>query len=156
MWYRCHEFFRYLEPLNFEEYEKWKQLPDFPDILREHEAEVVELSGLVPGMIVELVKLSKDHRSFKRISAKFRRENLEAMKRKHMEYIRSPHYKELEFRQFLYSLFLKKSSPTTDLADVDYIDRGLLIAMNDKTLRFYNSVARDILIQSFLDVFRFR
>eukprot|EP00871_Galdieria_phlegrea_P005216 jgi/Galph1/5696/GphlegSOOS_G4348.1 len=146
---------KYLDPLNMEEYEKWKQLPDYPDILREHEVEMMELSGLVPRMIARLVSLSKYFKSFEEISANFVDENFEQMKKRHKQYVRSlnPDSKP-EFHELLYSLFLDRSIPVTRLADGAYRDRGLLIATSEKKLRFYNSLARDILFKSFLDVFK--
>jgi hypothetical protein len=40
-----------------EEYVQWQAYSDYPDILRQYSSEVVELSGLVLRMIVELVSI---------------------------------------------------------------------------------------------------
>jgi len=49
----------------------------------------------------------------------------------------------------LYELFLGRETPAITLFDSAYRDLGLLLAMNDASLRFYNSIACDILFESF-------
>eukprot|EP00871_Galdieria_phlegrea_P000938 jgi/Galph1/1845/GphlegSOOS_G531.1 len=50
----------------------------------------------------------------------------------------------------LRALFLDKSAPHLSVAHGAYRDRGLLISMNDRSLKFYNSIARNILFSTFL------
>jgi hypothetical protein len=54
------------------------------------------------------------------------------------------------FRKLLEELFLGRSTPNITVADGGYRDCGLLITLNNKSLRFYNSIAGDILFSSFL------
>ncbi|KAK4525224.1 hypothetical protein GAYE_SCF09G3131 [Galdieria yellowstonensis] len=49
----------------------------------------------------------------------------------------------------LYGLFLSNENPRRILCESSYLDRGLLIPVNCFYLRFYNSIACDILFQTF-------
>ncbi|KAK4526111.1 hypothetical protein GAYE_SCF20G4024 [Galdieria yellowstonensis] len=49
----------------------------------------------------------------------------------------------------LHGLFLGNETPRSILCESSYLDRGLLIPVNCFYLRFYNSIARDILFQTF-------
>ncbi|GJQ14913.1 hypothetical protein GpartN1_g6704.t1 [Galdieria partita] len=145
---------QYLEPLSFKEFDLWQDLPDYPPILRQHSDEMVELTGLVPRMIAEMVNLAKDlpNASFQDLKRDFISECLPEMKKKHRTYVRSLKYEEDrdDFYSMLYDLFMDRKAPSVTLADGAYRDRGLLIVVNRSYLRFYNSIARDILLSSFL------
>ncbi|GJQ11518.1 hypothetical protein GpartN1_g3309.t1 [Galdieria partita] len=144
----------YLEPLSFKEFDLWEALPDYPSILRENSDEVVELTGLVPRMIVKIVALANDHpdASFEDLRVEFTAKVYCEMIRKHNDYLdglRSEEEKR-EFDSMLYKLFMDRTKPNITIADGAYISRGLLVVVSHIYLRFYNSVARDILLSSFL------
>jgi hypothetical protein len=144
---------RYVDPLSIEEYEEWIQLPEYPEILRQYSSQVVELSGLVPRMIAELVDIVRKNANatFQDIEKNFINEISPSMKKAHVGYLRSlDEYGKHTFNEMLSSLFLGRSTPNMTVADGGYRDRGLLITLNNKSLRFYNSIARDILFSSFL------
>jgi len=72
------------------------------------------------------------------------------MEKRHKEYVDSLKEEDKEtFYNMLYKLFLDRESPAITLFDRSYRDRGLLITLNDGSLHFYNSIARDILFESF-------
>ncbi|GJQ11067.1 hypothetical protein GpartN1_g2858.t1 [Galdieria partita] len=146
---------QYLEPLSFKEFDLWQDLPDYPSILRENSDIVVELTGLVPRMIAKMVRLAKDlpNASFQDLKTDFTSECLPGMKKKHRTYVRSLKYEEdrEDFYSMLYELFMDRKAPSVTLADGAYRGRGLLIVVNRSYLRFYNSIARDILLFSFLE-----
>ncbi|KAK4527020.1 hypothetical protein GAYE_SCF31G4941 [Galdieria yellowstonensis] len=114
---------QYVKPLSREEFEIWERLDDYPKIFRDNESTVVDLTGFVPGMIAELIG----------------------------EYVKSLTH-EVDKKQFydgLHKLFRGRETSAITLFDSAYRDRGLLIAMNDGSLQFYNSIACDILYESF-------
>ncbi|GJQ14721.1 hypothetical protein GpartN1_g6512.t1 [Galdieria partita] len=144
----------YLEPLSFKEFALWQDLPDYPPILRQHSDEMVELTGLVPRMIAKMFTLANHlpNASFQDLKRDFISECLPEMKKKHRTYVRRLKYEEDrdDFYSMLYDLFMDRKAPSVTLADGAYRDRGLLIVVNRSYLRFYNSIARDILLSSFL------
>ncbi|GJQ09909.1 hypothetical protein GpartN1_g1700.t1 [Galdieria partita] len=144
----------YLEPLSFKEFDLWQDLPDYPPILRQHTDEIVELTGLVPRMIAEMVFLANDRpdANFESLKIHFTSNLYSEMIRKHNVYLdglRSEREKS-DFDSMLYKLFMDRNKPNITVADGAYISRGLLVVVNRIYLRFYNSVARDILLSSFL------
>ncbi|GJQ13971.1 hypothetical protein GpartN1_g5762.t1 [Galdieria partita] len=145
----------YLEPLSFKEFDLWQDLPDYPPILRQHSDEMVELTGLVPRMIAKMVTLAKDlpDASFEYLQAELTSYLYSEMTRSHNDYLdglRSEREKRA-FDSMLYKLFMDRSKPNITVADGAYRDRGLLVVVSRIYLRFYNSVARDILLSSFLE-----
>ncbi|GJQ09464.1 hypothetical protein GpartN1_g1255.t1 [Galdieria partita] len=143
----------YLEPLSFKEFDLWEDLPDYPSILRENSDEVVEVTGLVPRMIAKMVALANDHpdASFEDLRVEFTAKVYCEMIRKHNDYLdglRSEEEKS-DFDSMLYKLFMDRTKPNITIADGAYISRGLLVVVDRIYLRFYNSVARDILLSSF-------
>jgi hypothetical protein len=73
------------------------------------------------------------------------------MEKVHSEYVNSltDESNKKKFYEMLYKIFLGSVTPTIRLSDGAYRDRGLLITMTDRSLRFYNSIARDILFETF-------
>ncbi|GJQ12170.1 hypothetical protein GpartN1_g3961.t1 [Galdieria partita] len=145
----------YLEPLSFKEFDLWQDLPDYPPILRQHSDEMVELTGLVPRMIAKMVTLAKDlpDASFEYLQAELTSYLYSEMTRSHNDYLdglRSEREKRA-FDSMLYKLFMDRSKPNITVADGAYRDRGLLVVVSRIYIRFYNSVARDILLSSFLE-----
>ncbi|GJQ09615.1 hypothetical protein GpartN1_g1406.t1 [Galdieria partita] len=145
----------YLEPLSFKEFDLWQDLPDYPRILRQHSDEMVELTGLVPRMIAKMVTLAKDlpDASFEYLQAELTSYLYSEMTRSHNDYLdglRSEREKRA-FDSMLYKLFMDRSKPNITIADGAYTSRGLLVVVSRIYLRFYNSVARDILLSSFLE-----
>ncbi|GJQ08210.1 hypothetical protein GpartN1_g1.t1 [Galdieria partita] len=145
----------YLEPLSFKEFDLWQDLPDYPPILRQHSDEMVELTGLVPRMIAKMVTLAKDlpDASFEYLQAELTSYLYSEMTRSHNDYLdglRSEREKRA-FDSMLYKLFMDRSKPNITIADGAYTSRGLLVVVSRIYLRFYNSVARDILLSSFLE-----
>ncbi|GJQ14409.1 hypothetical protein GpartN1_g6200.t1 [Galdieria partita] len=145
----------YLEPLSFKEFDLWQDLPDYPPILRQHSDEMVELTGLVPRMIAKMVTLAKDlpDASFEYLKAELTSYLYSEMTRSHNDYLdglRSEREKRA-FDSMLYKLFMDRNKPKFTVAEGAYRDRGLLVVVSRIYLRFYNSVARDILLSSFLE-----
>jgi len=141
-----------VEPLSLEEFAIWERLDDYPETLRDNESIVVDCTGFVPGMIAELIELSRSfpNLSFEELVSKFTKEVYNDMKKRHKEYVDSLKEEDKEtFYNMLYELFLGRETPAITLFDSAYRDRGLLITMNNGSLRFYNSIARDILFESF-------
>ncbi|KAK4524640.1 hypothetical protein GAYE_SCF05G2541 [Galdieria yellowstonensis] len=122
---------RYIEQLSKEEFKIWQALDDYPETFRDNESTAVDCTGFVPGMIAELIGMN--------------------MQIVHSEYVKSLTH-EVDKKQFydgLHKLFRGRETPAITLFDSAYRDRGLLIAMNDGSLQFYNSIACDILYESF-------
>ncbi|KAK4526498.1 hypothetical protein GAYE_SCF24G4414 [Galdieria yellowstonensis] len=143
---------RYIEPLSKEEFKIWQALDDYPETFRDNESTVVDLTGRVPRTIAELTELSRSfpNFSFEEMVAGFTKNAFGDMKKRHEEYVDSLTEKQKKaFYNMLYELFLGRETPAITLFDSAYRDRGLLIAMNNGSLRFHNSVARDILFESF-------
>ncbi|GJQ11733.1 hypothetical protein GpartN1_g3524.t1 [Galdieria partita] len=145
----------YLEPLSFKEFDLWQDLPDYPPILRQHSDEMVELTGLVPRMIAKMVNLAKTRpdANFESLKTRFTSNLYSEMTRSHNDYLdglRSEREKRA-FDSMLYKLFMDRNKPNITVADGAYRDRGLLVVVDEVYLRFYNSVARDILLSSFLE-----
>ncbi|KAK4522864.1 hypothetical protein GAYE_PCTG32G0754 [Galdieria yellowstonensis] len=144
---------RYIEQLSKEEFEIWERLDDYPKIFRDNESTVVDLTGFVPGMIAELIGMSRSfpNLSFEKVASRFYEECYADMQIVHSEYVKSLTH-EVDKKQFydgLHKLFRSRETPAITLFDSAYRDRGLLIAMNDGSLQFYNSIAFDILYESF-------
>eukprot|EP00871_Galdieria_phlegrea_P005303 jgi/Galph1/5774/GphlegSOOS_G4401.1 len=144
---------KYVEPLNSEEYHIWTSLQDYPSILRLNSPRVIELTGAVPRMIAKMVSLCQDSiTSFDKMESDFTEDVSLVMKRSHDKYVNSLESPSVEdsFSDMLRALFLDKSAPHLSVAHGAYRDRGLLISMNDRSLKFYNSIARNILFSTFL------
>ncbi|GJQ14723.1 hypothetical protein GpartN1_g6514.t1 [Galdieria partita] len=145
----------YLEPLGFKEFDLWEELPDYPSILRQHSDEIVELTGLVPIMIAKMVALANDHpdASFEDLRVEFTAKVYCEMMRRHNDYLDglSSEREKRNFDSMLYKLFMDRTKPNITIADGVYISRGLLVVVDRIYLRFYNSVARDILLSSFCE-----
>jgi len=142
----------YIEPLSKEEFEIWERLDDYPETFRDNESTVVDSTGRVPRMISELIERSRSfpNFSFEDMVAGFTKYAFGDMKKRHEEYVDSlTEEKKKAFYNMLYELFLGRETPAITLFDSAYRDRGLLLEMNNGSLRFYNSVARDILFESF-------
>ncbi|KAK4529003.1 hypothetical protein GAYE_SCF72G6953 [Galdieria yellowstonensis] len=144
---------QYVEPLSLEEFAIWERLDDYPETLRDNESIVVDCTGFVPGMIAELIGMSRSFPNliFGEVAARFYQECYADMQIVHSEYIKSLTH-EVSKKQFydgLHKLFRGRETPAITLFDSAYRDRGLLIAMNDGSLQFYNSIACDILYESF-------
>eukprot|EP00871_Galdieria_phlegrea_P003480 jgi/Galph1/4132/GphlegSOOS_G46.1 len=148
---------RYLEPLSLEEYNIWIALQDYPGILKRYAADVLEVTGAVPRMIAIMVSLAKDYTSedFGPLKTQFTTKIYPEMESKHDEYVESlPSDKARNrFDKMLYKLFMDREVPNINIVDGFYRDRGLLIVKDDMYLQFYNSVARDVLLSSFIDRF---
>ncbi|GJQ14486.1 hypothetical protein GpartN1_g6277.t1 [Galdieria partita] len=146
---------QYLEPLSFQEFDLWQDLPDYPSILRENSDEVVELTGLVPRMIAEMVFLANDRpdANFESLKTHFTLNLYSEMIRKHNGYLDglSVGREKSDFDSMLYKLFMDRNKPNITIVDGAYTSRGLLVVVSGIYLRFYNSVARDILLTSFLE-----
>ncbi|GJQ15275.1 hypothetical protein GpartN1_g7066.t1 [Galdieria partita] len=145
----------YLEPLSFNEFDLWQDLPDYPPILRQHSDEMVELTGLVPRMIAKMVNLAKTRpdANFETLKTRLSSNLYSEMTRSHNDYLdglRSEREKRA-FDSMLYKLFMDRNKPNITVADGAYRDLGLLVVVSRIYLRFYNSVARDILLSSFLE-----
>jgi len=142
----------YIEPLSKEEFEIWERLDDYPETFRDNESTVVDSTGRVPRMISELIERSRSfpNFSFEDMVAGFTKYAFGDMKKRHEEYVDSlTEEKKKAFYNMLYELFRGRETPAITLFDSAYRDRGLLIAMNDGSLQFYNSIACDILYESF-------
>ncbi|KAK4526786.1 hypothetical protein GAYE_SCF27MG4703 [Galdieria yellowstonensis] len=142
-----------VEPLSLEEFAIWERLDDYPETFRDNESTVVDCTGFVPGMIAELIGMSRSfpNLSFGEVAARFYEECYADMQIVHSEYVKSLTH-EVSKKQFydgLHKLFRGRETPAITLFDSAYRDRGLLIAMNDGSLQFYNSIAFDILYESF-------
>ncbi|KAK4528808.1 hypothetical protein GAYE_SCF64G6755 [Galdieria yellowstonensis] len=143
---------RYIEPLSKEEFKRWQALDDYPETFRDNERTVVDLTGRVPRTIAELIELSRSfpNFSFEEMVAGFTKNAFGDMKKRHEEYVDSlREEKKKAFYNMLYELFLGRETPAITLFDSAYRDRGLLLEMNNGSLRFYNSIARDVLFESF-------
>jgi hypothetical protein len=139
--------------LSREGFEIWERLDDYPDTFKDNDNTVVDYTGRVPGMIAERIDMSSSfpNLSFDKVASRFYEEYHADMQIIHSEYVKSL-TDEVDKKQFydgLYKLFLGRETPAITLFDRAYRDRGLLIAMNDGSLCFYNSIARDILFESF-------
>ncbi|KAK4527943.1 hypothetical protein GAYE_SCF46G5876 [Galdieria yellowstonensis] len=143
---------QYVEPLSREEFAVWENLSDYPPILKDNSNEVIDLTGFVPRMIALLVNFANTFVgfSFVELVTKFTKRVYRNMKKRHDAYVNSLKEEEKEtFYNMLYKLFLDRETPATTLFDSAYQDRGLLIPLHDESLQFYNSIARDILFESF-------
>jgi len=144
---------QYVEPLSIKEFAIWQKLDDYPMILKENCSKLVELSGLVPSRISEFVAMTRmfPHFSFEQLANRFYRKTAKEMKKKHNQYVKSlsGEISKARFVDMLYGLFLSNENPRRILCKGSYLDRGLLIPVNCFYLRFYNSIARDILFQTF-------
>ncbi|KAK4524318.1 hypothetical protein GAYE_SCF03G2217 [Galdieria yellowstonensis] len=134
---RHYSSIHYVEALSMREFATWQKLDDYPLVLKENCSKLMELSGLVPSLIAELVKMTRilPHFSFE----------------KHNQYVHSLNdefFKE-EFVDMLYELFLSKRTPRRITCRGGYLDRGLVITTNRFYLRFCNGIARDILLKTF-------
>ncbi|KAK4528928.1 hypothetical protein GAYE_SCF67G6877 [Galdieria yellowstonensis] len=143
---------QYVEPLSLEEFAIWEKLRDYPPKLKNKKNEVIDLTGLVPrmiGMVVNLAKTCSDL-SFEDLFSKFRERVIADMQQKHDEYVDALDKRnKAKFMQMLHKLFVGSETPKIRICDAAYRDRGLLIALNDCSLQFYNSIARDILYNTF-------
>ncbi|KAK4528554.1 hypothetical protein GAYE_SCF61G6498 [Galdieria yellowstonensis] len=143
---------RCIEPLSKEEFKIWQALGDYPETFRDNEGTIVDLTGRIPRTIAELIELSRSfpNFSFEELVSGFTKNAFGDMKKRHEEYVDSLTEKQKKaFYNLLYELFLGRETPAITLFDSAYRDRGLLLEMNNGSLRFYNSVARDILFESF-------
>ncbi|KAK4527273.1 hypothetical protein GAYE_SCF38G5195 [Galdieria yellowstonensis] len=144
---------RHIGPLSREEFEIWERLDDYPETFRDNDNTVVDCTGRVPGVIAELIDMSRSfpNLSFEEVAAQFYEECYADMQIVHSEYVKSltVEMAKKSFYDGLYKLFLDRETPAITLFDSAYRDRGLLITMNNGSLRFYNSIARDILFESF-------
>ncbi|KAK4528873.1 hypothetical protein GAYE_SCF66G6821 [Galdieria yellowstonensis] len=143
---------RYIEPLSKEEFKIWQALDDYPETFRDNESTIVDLTGRVPRTIAELIELRRSFRnfSFEALVAWFTKNAFGDMKKRHEAYLNSlTEEKKKAFYNMLYELFLGRETPAITLFDSAYRDRGLLLEMNNGSLRFYNSIARDVLFESF-------
>ncbi|KAK4529116.1 hypothetical protein GAYE_SCF78G7068 [Galdieria yellowstonensis] len=143
---------RYIEPLSKEEFKIWQALDDYPETFRDNEGTIVDLTGRVPRTIAELMELSRSFRnfSFEELVAWFTKNAFGDMKKRHEAYLNSlTEEKKKAFYNMLYELFLGRETPAITLFDSAYRDRGLLLEMKNGSLRFYNSIARDVLFESF-------
>eukprot|EP00871_Galdieria_phlegrea_P000455 jgi/Galph1/140/GphlegSOOS_G4887.1 len=142
----------YFEPLNHEEYNLWTGLQDYPLILRHHSPQVVEPTGMAPGMIATMVSICREPvSSFEELEEYFACNVQPFMTMKHDEYIESLKTGDVDddFLEMLHVLFLGDSTPSMDICNGAYLARVLFIVMKNRTLRFYNSSARDILFFTF-------
>jgi len=142
---------KYVEPLNREEFTIWENLSDYPN-LKEKREEVIDLTGLVPGMIGILVNFLNTFGdfSFEEVSQIFKADICNSMKMRQFEYVDSlKDSKKTDFVEMLYKLFLGGKTPRITICEDAYRVRGLLITFKDRSLQFYNSVAREILFDTF-------
>eukprot|EP00871_Galdieria_phlegrea_P003482 jgi/Galph1/4134/GphlegSOOS_G45.1 len=142
----------YLEPLNNEEYNLRIELQDYPSILRHHSPQVVEPTVMAPGMIAIMVLLySEPVSSFEELEESFACNIQPFMERKHVQYIESLKTGDVDddFLEILRALFLGDCTPSMDICNSAYLARGLFIVMKNRTLRFYNNIAGDILFFTF-------
>ncbi|KAK4526702.1 hypothetical protein GAYE_SCF26G4618 [Galdieria yellowstonensis] len=141
----------YVEPLSREEFAIWENLSDYPN-LKEKRNEMIDLTGLVPrmiGILVNLLSTSGDF-SFEEVTQIFKADICNSMKMRHFEYVDSlKDSKKTDFVEMLYKLFLGGKTPRITVCEDAYRDRGLLITFEDRSLQFYNSVAREILFDTF-------
>ncbi|KAK4528679.1 hypothetical protein GAYE_SCF63G6624 [Galdieria yellowstonensis] len=143
---------QYVEPLSLEEFAIWENLRDYPPNSKDKRNEVADLTGLVPRMISMVVDFANTSggMSFEDLFSKLRDTVSGAMETKHDEYVEALNKRKKEkFMKMLHNLFLGSETPRIRISDAAYRDRGLLIALNDGRLQFYNSVARDILFGTF-------
>ncbi|KAK4526218.1 hypothetical protein GAYE_SCF22MG4132 [Galdieria yellowstonensis] len=143
---------QYVEPLSREEFAIWENLSGYPPSLKDNSNEVIDLTGFVPRMIALLVNFANTFVgfSFWELVTKFTKRVYRNMKKRHDTYVNSLKGEEKEtFYNMLYKLFLGRETPATTLFDSAYQDRGLLIPLHDESLQFYNSIARDVLFESF-------
>ncbi|KAK4526878.1 hypothetical protein GAYE_SCF59G6420 [Galdieria yellowstonensis] len=143
---------QYVEPLSLEEFAIWENLRDYPPNLKDKRNEVADLTGLVPRMIIMVVDFANTSggMSFEDLFSKLRDTVCGVMEKKHDEYVEALNKrKKAKFMKMLHKLFLGSETPRIRISDAAYRDRGLLIALNDGRLQFYNSIARDILFGTF-------
>ncbi|KAK4525591.1 hypothetical protein GAYE_SCF13G3500 [Galdieria yellowstonensis] len=101
--------------------------------------------------MVNLAKTFGDF-SFEELFTKFHKRVVAEMQQKHDEYVVAlDERKKAEFLQMLLKLFYSSETPKIQVCDAAYRDRSLLIALNDYSLQFYNSIARNILHSTFLE-----
>jgi hypothetical protein len=144
-----------VEPLGLEEFAVWENLSDYPPNLKDKKNEVMNLTGLVSRMVGIMVNLAKTFGdfSFEELFSKFHKRVIADMQRKHDEYVVAlDERKKAEFVQMLRKLFYSSETPKVRTCDAAYRDRGFLIALNDCSLKFYNSIARDILHRACLEL----
>ncbi|KAK4523732.1 hypothetical protein GAYE_SCF00G1628 [Galdieria yellowstonensis] len=143
---------RYIEPLSKEEFKIWQALDDYPETFRDNESTIVDLTGRVPRTIAELMELSRSfpNFSFEELVAWFTKNAFGDMKKRHEEYVDSlTEEKKKAFYNMLYELFLGRETPAITLFDSAYRDGSLLLEMQNGSVRFYNSIACDVLFESF-------
>ncbi|KAK4526948.1 hypothetical protein GAYE_SCF29G4867 [Galdieria yellowstonensis] len=142
----------YVEPLSKEEFEIWENLSDYPPNFKDKRNEIIDLTGLVPrvmGMLINMANASGDL-SFEEVASNLKADISNSMKMRHVEYVDSLNdVKKADFAKMLYNLFLGGGTPSMTICDNAYRDRGLLITLKDRSLQLYNSVARDILFDTF-------
>jgi len=82
---------RYIERLSKEEFEIWETLDDYPQAFRDNEGTIVDLTGRFPGMIAELIGMSRSfpNLSFGEVAARFYQECYADMQIVHSEYVKS-------------------------------------------------------------------
>ncbi|KAK4527598.1 hypothetical protein GAYE_SCF41G5521 [Galdieria yellowstonensis] len=106
---------QYVKPLSREEVEIWERLDDYPKIFRDNESTVVDLTGFVPGMIAELIGMSRSFPNliFGKVAARFYEECYADMQIVHSEYVKSLTH-EVDKKQFydgLHKLFRGRETP---------------------------------------------
>jgi len=142
--------------LSPEEFAAWENLSDYPNI-KDKKNEVACLTGLVPRMIGRLVILASNSGGdfiFEEFAQNFKAEISYRMKRSHSEYVYSLNdSKKADLAEMLYKLFVGRETPRITICDNAYRHRGLLITFKDRSLQFYNSVARDILFDTFMELY---
>eukprot|EP00871_Galdieria_phlegrea_P003316 jgi/Galph1/3986/GphlegSOOS_G2679.1 len=104
---------------------------------------------MAPGMIAIMVLLySEPVSSFEELEESFACNIQPFMERKHVQYIESLKTDD-DFLEILRALFLGDCTPSMDICNSAYLARGLFIVMKNRTLRFYNNIAGDILFFTF-------
>jgi len=106
---------QYVDPLSREEFEKWKRLDEYPKIFGHNDNSVVDYTGRAPGMIAELIGMSRSYPnlSFEEVTSRFYEDSYADMRIVHSEYFKSltAEVAKKRFCDRLYELFLGRETP---------------------------------------------
>ncbi|GJQ15675.1 hypothetical protein GpartN1_g7466.t1 [Galdieria partita] len=146
-------YLRYIEPLSDEEFAECEKQPEYPALLTENREAVMSYTGKVPRQIQDLIDLTRKHSSydFKKLIEIYVSGFVSEASRKHFNYIESLNERDREsFFEALSALLFPRTKRQNFILKTAYRDKGLVVVLEDGTLRFYNLPARDVILDSWL------
>ncbi|GJD06191.1 hypothetical protein Gasu2_06200 [Galdieria sulphuraria] len=141
-----------MEPLDSEEFELRQNLNNYPTLLCQYLPDFVQLTELVPRIIARIIASRQPDANFEQLTGVFRNYDYPEIKQKYKDYVDLLKDK-AEFYRLRRQLFLEGYPMELYVCDGAYRERGLFITMKNGLLRFYNSMARNILFDTFSTVF---